>query len=86
MLKNSIDFFKIKKCLLRFQKILKSSDFLVSEVKILETAHFNNLVHTKKTQISEFLSRLHQFLFYPQKYFFDRNIRYFYVLGFNNNF
>ena len=33
-----------------------------------------------------FLSWLHRFLFFQRKYISDRNIRYVYVLDFDNNF
>ena len=63
---------------LRFQNIYNLSNFLASKMKNLETAYFKYKVHTKKKQISVFLSLLHWFLVYPRKYFF-RNIRYFYM-------
>ena len=86
VLKNIINLSYYKEGVLCFQNIYKLSDFFSFGSQKFGKQHISNIEYIHKTKIYLLFSRLHLFLFYPQKYIFYRNIMYFYVLDFENNF
>ena len=58
-----------KEGVLRFQNIYKLSDFLASEVKNLETAHFKYKVHIKKYKFLYSYARYIDFYSYHENIF-----------------